>query len=366
MHDAARRVIDLDGHVFEPDDLWSSRLPARWRDERPRLVRDNRGTTRYMIEGKLIPSGQGLGAWVPEGIMESACLRPGGTDPRARLADMDVEGIDVAVLYGTVSLGFHGLGQRDFAAACCHAYNDWLAEYCAADPARLKGVPALPLQDAGAALDEARRTVEQLGFVALTLPCAMGPRALDDPSFEPYFALAQDLDVPIGFHAGGARFTYDRFVDAYASQHALEFPFNVMFATTALLAGGVLERFPTLRVAMLEAGAGWLPYLLDRLDEHFEKRPGEMRCTARPSEHVAGGRFVVTCEPDESTLAAVVEHAGAHVVAYASDYPHWDAEYPRSVAAIAARDELGDDVKRAILGGNAARVLGAQRVSSAA
>jgi predicted TIM-barrel fold metal-dependent hydrolase len=355
---AGDRVVDLDGHVFEPDELWDEHLAPEWRERRPRLVRDNRGTTRYMIEGKLVPAGEGRGAWVPEGVMESACLRPGGVDPKPRLADMDTEGIDVAVLYGTVSLGFHGLQDGAFAAACCHAYNDWLASYCSTDPDRLKGVPVLALQAPDAACAEAERAVGELGFVSLTLPCALGPRALDDPFFDRFYALAQDLDVPIGFHAGGGRFTYDRFVDAYATQHALEFPFNVMFATASLLAGGVLERFPRLRVALLEAGAGWLPYFLERLDEHWEKRRGEMRATRRPSEVLDEGRLVVSCEPEEATLGMVADLVGPQVVAYASDYPHWDAEFPRSVAAIATRPELPDVLKAAILGANAHRILG--------
>jgi uncharacterized protein len=352
-------VIDVDGHVFEPDDLWAAHLPARWVDERPRIVRDNRGTTRYMIEGRLIPAGEGLGAWVPEGVEESACLRPGGTDAEARLVDMDLEGIEQAVLYGTVSLGFGALQRPDFAAACCRAYNDWLHGYCQADPTRLLGVPSLPLQDMDLALVEAERAVDELGFASLTLPCAVGRRTIDDPWFDRFHALAQDLDVPIGFHAGGGRFTYDRFVDAYAMQHALEFPFNILFATTTILGGGVLERFPRLRIALLEAGAGWLPYFLERLDEHWAKRRDEFpRCPRRPSEYVAEGRVFVSCEPEESTLAMVAELVGPQVVVYASDYPHWDAEFPGSVAAIADRPGLTPELKDAILRGNARRLLG--------
>ena len=111
--------------------------------------------------------------------------RDGAIDPRLRLADMDVEGIDVAVLYGTASLGFWGITDRDLGRACCRAYNDWLAEYCAADPTRLKGTPALPLSSLDDTLDEARRTVTELGFVSITVPCCIGPQNLDDPELDP-------------------------------------------------------------------------------------------------------------------------------------------------------------------------------------
>src|SRR6188508_637569 len=113
------RVVDVDGHVFEPDSLWEEFLPPELMDRRPRIVRDDRGTTRYEIEGNAIPPGSGVGAWVPEGIVEGSVHRDGAFDPKLRLVDMDEEGIDVAVLYGTVSLGFFAIRDRDLAVGCC-------------------------------------------------------------------------------------------------------------------------------------------------------------------------------------------------------------------------------------------------------
>lgn len=350
-------VIDLDGHVFEPDSLWARYLEPRYRPRRPRLRMDDRNTTRYEIDGQLIPPGTGRGAWAPEGIMEATTHRDGGIDPKARLADMDLEGIDEAVLYGAVSLGFYALSDPEYAAALCRAYHDWLADYCAANPARLKGAAMLPVQDMRLALAEARRCVEELGFVSLTVPCAVGLRNPADPENDPLYALAEELDVPIGFHAGGPRFAHDRFVDDYVQLHAIEFPFDIMFAVTNVICGGVLERFKRLRIAMLEAGAGWAPFLIHRLDEHYEKRPGEMPAiTMPPSMYLADGRLVISCEA-EPDLAHTVGALGAHVVAYASDYPHWDCEFPDSVTHIVERDDLGNEEKRAILADNARRIL---------
>ena len=355
---ARPRVIDVDGHVFEPDDLWERYLPPAFHDRRPRLVRDGRGTTRYEIEGNLIPNGTGAGAWVPEGIREAAVHREGAVDPALRLADMDTEGIDVAVLYGTASLGFWGITDRDLSVGACRAYNDWLADYCAADPARLKGTPTLPLGSLPLALAEGRRAVTELGFVSLTVPCCVGARNLDDPGLDPLWQLAEELDVPIGVHAGGPRFAYKRFVDSYATLHALEFPFDIMFAAATIVCGGLLERFRRLRILLLEAGAAWGPYLFERLDEHYEKRPHEMpRITKRPSEYLADGRLVISCEA-ERHLAHALDGLGAHSVVFASDYPHWDAEFPDSVTAITGRDDLDEAQKAAVLGGNAARVYG--------
>ena len=110
---SAPPVIDVDGHVFEPDSLWEEHLDPAFLDRRPRLVHDERGTTRYLLDGNVVPPGTGRGAWVPEGIQAASAQRDGATDPKARLVDMDTEGIDVAVLYGAASLGFYAITDLD-------------------------------------------------------------------------------------------------------------------------------------------------------------------------------------------------------------------------------------------------------------
>jgi hypothetical protein len=355
---APHPVIDVDGHTFEPDELWERYLPRQFHDSRPRLVRDDRGTTRYLLEGRIIPPGTGRGAWVPEGMRESSVHREGAVDPALRLADMDTEGIDIAVLYGVVSLGFYAMQDRELAGAVCRAYNNWLADYCACDPTRLKGTPALPLAWIDDACTEAERCVRDLGFVSITTPCAVADRNADHPDNFPLYELAQDLDVPIGFHAGGGRFAYNKFVDSYAQLHALEFPFNIMFAMTTIVCGGVLERFPQLRVALLEAGCGWAPYFVERLDEHWEHRPDEMpHITKAPSEYLAEGRLFVSTE-GERGLGYACDALGGECIVWASDYPHWDSDFPNGVTNVLAHDELDADQKRAVLCDNAKRLFG--------
>ena len=352
-------VIDVDGHVWEPDDAWAAHLDAVFLDRRPRIVLDDRGTTRYLVEDRLMPTGTGRGAWAPEGFQEASLHRPGGVDPVARLADMDTDGIDVAVLYGTLAMGLWSIADLDLGIAVCRAFNDWLAAYCATDPTRLRPTCALPLRSIPDAVAEAERAVTELGALTIPVPGSVVGRNLDDLELDPLWALAERLDTPIGVHAGGTGLAIDRFVDQYAMAHACAFPMDIMLGMTTMLCGGVLERHPRLRVAFLEAGCGFLPYFLERLDEHYEKRPGEMPLlTQPPSAYVADGRVVVSCEPEEHAIAYVAERLGDGVVAYASDYPHWDAEFPGSVAAIRDRADLADTTKRAVLGDNARRLLG--------
>jgi hypothetical protein len=351
-------VIDVDGHVFEQESMWQQYLESTYQERRPRIVLDNKGAERYLIEGRLWPTPEGRGAWVPEGIIKSGCRRPGGYDPQARLKDMDMDGIDMAVLYGTTALGFCWIEDAKFGAALCRAYNNWLADYCKADPKRLKGVASLPLQDMEAMLQEAHRAVKDLGMVTLQIQTnAMGKNP-DHPSYYPLYELAQDLDVSIGFHFGGGGAGVDRFVNNYVLAHACGFAFDTMLAMSTVLCGGVLEKFPRLRVAFLEAACGWAPYWIDRLDEHYEKRTAEMpNIKKKPSEYLQNGNCFITCDPDEDEVAHVVEVLGDDKIMFASDYPHWDAMFPGSVAAISERDTLSEQAKRRILGENAQRYL---------
>ena len=120
----------------------------------------------------------------------------------------------------------------------------------------------------------------------------------------------------------------------------------------------MLDRFPSLRVALLEGGVGWVPFFMDRLDEHVEKLPRlAPSLSVEPNEHIKGGRLFFSCEPEED-LAYPVSKLGEDSIMYASDYAHWDCEFPNSVRAIAERDELTAAQKQKILRDNALRFYG--------
>jgi predicted TIM-barrel fold metal-dependent hydrolase len=130
-----------------------------------------------------------------------------------------------------------------------------------------------------------------------------------------------------------------------------------MFALTALVSGGVFDRHPTLRVAFLEAGAGWLPWFVERLGEHYRSRrdwipDGWQR---PPAQYIAAGNVVVTCEPDEEALPCVVELLGDRCVMFASDYPHWDGAWPRATTELRehARGRLTEQALARVAAGNA-------------
>ena len=342
-------VVDLDGHVFEPDWLWEEHLDPAFMDRRPRLVHDERGTTRYMFDGRIVPPGTGVGAWVPEGIQEASTQRDGATDPKARLVDMDTEGIDVAVLYGAASLGFYALSDVDLSIACCRAYNDWLADVLLRRARSAEGHPGAPAAvGARRARRGAPRASTELGFVSITMPApcsdAQPRRRRARPDL---YALAEELDVPLGFHAGGPRFCYSASsTRTRCSTRSSSRSIHVR-APPTIVCGGVLERFPRLPRAASRSRRGWGPYLFERLDEHYEKRADEMPHISKPpSEFLADGRLVVSCE-GERHLPHALRGLGSQIVVYASDYPHWDAEFPDTVRHIADRDDLTEAEKAA-------------------
>src|SRR5262249_36217569 len=147
-----RRVIDADGHVGEPKDLFERYLDVPLGGRRPYLTKDDWGVDRWVIEGRLfpVPEGPGIG---PKTRYDG--FRPGMLDPRARLADMDVEGIDVASIFPSVANAFGwGIESPELGVAACRAYNNFILDYCGADPARLNAIATMPLQDPSAAAEE--------------------------------------------------------------------------------------------------------------------------------------------------------------------------------------------------------------------
>jgi predicted TIM-barrel fold metal-dependent hydrolase len=241
------------------------------------------------------------------------------------------------------------------------AYNAWLAYFCAHDAARLRGIGLVPIEDVSTSI-EILDQVKQLGLVGVMIPACLRERNLDHPDLEPFFAAAADLDIAVGIHGapgihlpmlGSQRF------DNYLQVHCVSFPFDMMIAMTALVLGGVLERHPRLRVGFLESGVGWVPYFIERMHEHVEKR-GRLTpaCKHDPQEYIARGQVYVSCEPEEEGVRFAAEVLGPNFIMYASDYPHWDSDFPHSTRPLRERTDLTAETKTKVLGANAARFYG--------
>ena len=360
------RIIDADGHVLERDIPWADLIDAPYRSRAPRAVQDNRGYTFIMIDGKLTPKPVGKGcSFVGAPRSHSPQPTTGMVDPKQRLKDMDLEGIDTAVLFGTspfLSLPF--VEDKDLAGAVARVYNDWLAQYCGADPRRLKGVAAVAIQDPVESVNELRRAVEKLKFVAVAAPPISASRKnLDDPELFPFFAEAERLNVPVCIHVGagdGVPAATERFDHPFFT-HAMAHPFEQMIASLCVVAGGLLERFPRLKFAFMEAGCGWVPYWMERLDEHYEiLQPTVPWLKKPPSEYMKSGQMFYSFEMEEKMLPYVAEFVGAERLVFATDYNHSDSKFPHTVEEVMERKDLSDTLKAKIMGENAAKLYNLQ------
>ena len=361
-------IVDADAHINENPLEWSGLEAAH-----PGWLSATRsaGRTVACIDGKPYPRQEGRGCGVPIDTSILPAARAGAFDLDRRIADMDAEGIDVQVLYGGLSIGVTSFSDAGFAADFAAAYNDWLLDdVCGRYPDRLVGVCTVPLQDPARAIDELQRVVAK-GARAVTIPPVVGDRNLDDVTLLDFFAAVEDSGLAVGVHsAPGMNLPLpaaDRF-DNYAQVHLLSFPVDQMVAFTSLALGGVLDRFPRLRVAFLEAGVGWAPFFLSRAREHREKR-GELipAMTSDPRDYLERGQCWFSFECEDELVGHFVDTFGPDALLFASDYPHWDADFPGTVEeARGLVAPLGEAAARKALGENAVRFYALESMVSAA
>lgn len=371
------RVADCDMHVFEPPDLWQRYIDPAYRHAAPVGLTEMRRDMRVKVKSHVIlrmgavrPAAGG-GAWKAEHDTPYDEAERRGWDPTSQLLAMDAEGIDVAVLFPTRGLFVLGIDspqqmgpdglEPDFAAAIARAYNDWMRDFCAADPARMFGCGMVAPHDVGQAVAETRRCVRELGFRAVFLsPGTVNRKPWHHRDYDPLWAECARLDVPVCFHGGGQNFLRPDFslevLDKLMMWHTFSQPLGIMTTLVSLTAGGVFERFPSLRAGLLEGNCSWAPWLLGRLDEHHEwlGAAEAPELTMRPSAYFRRNCFLAV-EADERTVGQYVDVFGDDNLVYSTDYPHADSKYPHAVDAF-TRLPLSAASQRKILWDNFARL----------
>jgi predicted TIM-barrel fold metal-dependent hydrolase len=361
-------VIDADGHCHEPENDFAKWMPKEYAHLAPNRVTDSSGYGHLMLEGRL-SSRRRWGGGADRGEVFASHIersRPGMTDPLKRLPDMDEEGIDVAVIFGTaIALSVNGMSDKPLAALICHAVNRWLVEeYLAPDPKRLKGVGLIPVQDPQAAVKELEYIAQHRQVVSAMLPTNVYGINLGHRMFDPVYAAAQEMNVPLSVHpqtehdgqygVWGVMGAGSERMEKYSYVHMTSFPFELMIALMHMIGEGVFDRYPKLKVGFMEGACGWLPFWSERMDEHYHKlRPQWPLLKRKPSEIVRSGQVSFTCEPEETILPYVLDDIGITQVMYASDYRHWDSEFPDSVKEVKKIPGMTDDKLRHVLGENA-------------
>lgn len=370
------RVLDSDIHVIEPGSLFEDYLEEPFRHRMPTMTHsDITGVDSWVIDGQLFPI---WNEW-PDFVQANARLQAKKQqtpfqvkaferrfNPATTLEAMDLEGVDIAALFrtngGTWILGLDHL-EPEYAAALCRAYNNWMYDYCQADPARLKGVALLPLQAIDLAVEEARRVVTDLGFVGVTVhPEPVNGRLLYDEEVEPLWSEIERLGTAVCLHgtstAPGREDISRKYLRHPAGRtltHAISFPSQIMGALAGLVLSGVLERHAALRIAFLEANCSWLPWLLYRLDDQQEKY-GDSPLPLRPSEYFLR-QCVISMEADESLALDVMAKYGDDLVVISTDYPHPDSAFPHAMDEFFSLG-MPEEARRKVLWDNCAKLYG--------
>jgi predicted TIM-barrel fold metal-dependent hydrolase len=361
------KILDSDMHVMEPPDLWQRYIDAPFKARAPRglassNVRDLRmvypdGREWARTTTRQNDSARGQNFERNQAIYRDHAER--GWTPAVQLEAMDIEGIDIAVLYPTRGLRALVVEDMDaeFAAAIARAHNNWLHDFCGERPDRLIGAGMISPYNMDDAVDEARRCAA-LGFRAVFLRAnPLVKHQWHDAYYDPLWDTLEDLNLALGFHEStgtGKRQIGERLEPNLMLRRVYAQPLEQMLALGSFCAGGVLARHPRLRVAFLEANCSWLPWLLWRLDEGWE-REGDVWApdvTEPPSKYFKR-QCVASVEPDEATVKYVIDNLGAGSLVFSTDYPHGDSRYPEAVDHF-LRLPISDQDKRRILWNNCA------------
>jgi uncharacterized protein len=364
-------IVDADGHVCEPPDLWERNLPASMRARGLRVRwNDDLQTQQVLVEdGVGIP--MGLAGLTNAGMHNNENFanamryedgNPAGFDPCERVRVLDEEGIDVAVLYCGLGQALGGVQDPQLAVACHQVWNDWMAEWAAAAPDRLVGSAVIPAHDPAAAAAEVHRAAAMGLRAGVVRPNPVLGRPLWSHDFDPMYDALEEHGIPLGLHGAGLydmEGTSKRMMDLMASgtHHAVILFFDQYMTLANLVYAGVLERHPALKVAVLECGGGWIAHWMDRMDEFLEAYSwAAAKLSLRPSEYFQR-QCVISFDPGEHTMAAMARLAGADNLIWASDFPHSDAKYPGVVDELRGHTaDMEPSEQAKLLGLNAARL----------
>jgi hypothetical protein len=362
-------VFDSDAHIEESEETFAQ-LGQRVElaDSAPRIIEGNRRGF-WLVEGRTFPrlSGRGVNTFgTPHLPRQGGGIDPERrsrvesqelTDPAFRLADMDKEGIHVSVVFPTIFLVYPLADSGSLVRAMCRSYNEWISQKCGETGGRIRWVAAVPLPDVEGAVEELGRA-KGLGASGVLVLGTAGAMLLDDVHLDPFYAAAEKLALPICVHVG---WSYPPLTELYTNVYvslATPFVLPIFMAFTSILCGGVLDRYPKLRVGFFEAGVEWVPYWLDRLERFFRQPPGgskrEDLPARNPREYVDEGRIYFSCELDEKRIGETVQIIGEECILYASDLPHAHRVFD-AVDLFRRRQDIPEQTKHKILGENGRR-----------
>ena len=369
-------VIDGDSHFMEPLDLYPRYIDPAFRERAMRVEKDPAsGEPTILVDGKplkLVNTTDLLAAVVAYGQKEMGrdvghfdqylALSPDWQNMDKRVEFLDAEGIQAQVIYPTLGLLWEGTVEDPvFADALSRAYNTWAFELCAGHSDRLFPAAHISLRDAELAVRELNR-VAKLGCRTIFVAAApINGRSFGHPDLDPIWAAVQDLDLSVGIHLTGHKHSTGRewYRDRdpgmmFVTMNLIQDP---RMALTTMVYDGVLERFPRLRVATIEAMVGWIGEWLERLDYRY-KYMGHTSQMERPASEYFERNIWINGDPEEKMFPLIVQFAGDEKFFVGSDYPHAEGFVEPVRKARETLSSLPPESVDKILGGNASRFFG--------
>ena len=355
--------ISADSHITEPPDCYRAHIDPKFRDRAPHIVNDARYGDIYVVEGMktTIPMGLVAGAGLdPSQLRKEGAkfedLHRGGWDATVRLADQDRDGVGAEIIYPTVGMVLCNHTDLEYKAVCFEAYNRWLAEYVSHAPERLIGMGQTAIRTVKDGIADFER-IKAMGFKGVMMPGMPGESDYDDPIYDPLWEAAVALDLPLSFHILTTESTRPRGPKINSFIAIIRGCQDIL---STLIFGGVFARHPLLKVACVEADAGWAPHFMYRMDHAYKRHRYWLQgkeLPRLPSEYFRDN--IRLTFQDDHVAFQLAGMLGPHQLMWANDFPHSDSTWPRSQEVLAEQTAGMDPVLRErIVRGNVAEFYG--------
>ena len=364
----SKPIISSDSHITEPPGTYIDRIDKKYKDTAPRLVHDEKKGDLFVIDGLKHPVPMGLVAAAGKKAEELTAfgvkfedLHRGGWDPDARLADQDRDGVAAEVIYPTVGMLLCNHRDYDYKKACFDAYNEWIAEYCAAHPDRLIGTGQTAMRSVDEGIEDVRK-MKDLGLRGVMMPGNPQVADYDDPIYDPFWQATLDMEMPLSFHILTSRSdvvgTAPRGPKINGFLSIIRGNQDIM---GTFIFGGVFERNPELKIVCVEADAGWVPHYMYRMDHAYDRhrywlKPGQA-LSKKPSEYFS--EHIYTTFQDDWVAFRMKDLCNPRRLMWANDFPHSDSTWPWSQELLAEHTaHLTQEEKDWILHDNVAELYG--------
>jgi uncharacterized protein len=378
------KFVSADDHVQETPDLWERRLPAQLRDKGPKVVKTPEGYCQWVF-AKNPPKPFGMDVWADRNrpddrdvnLVRMDEIAPSTYDPDARLKAMDKDDILAAMLYPNFSRIFimprEGIrmeqtSDHELNIACIQAYNDFIGEWCSANPKRLVAIGIVPMESVELAVAELKRMAKKGIRGGLIPPRPSQEKFWNDPVYDVLWDTFDELGMSINMHiGGGAGFilpsSYHSKDNEGGSRGGREIAATLArmsnsIPISTLLWSGIFDRHPNLKLVSVESDIGWFAYVRQRMDwvyKNFEWRWHNKPSVKNPPSQYFGRNLMATFQEDIAGIQGR-NLIGVEALAWASDFPHPETTYPNTRRYIEEQFEgVPEEDVRKIVAGNAAR-----------